>query len=113
MFTPPRATARKVTHEELQRAIELLGLPRSLLEAPPGAAGDVKRAFRVCVGQVHPDKGGSRASAAGRIEALRAARDTLLAWLDTAPQPDCRECRGTGFVRSGFGGVKPCSRCGA
>jgi predicted Zn-ribbon and HTH transcriptional regulator len=113
MFTPPSAAERRVTQSEAERAWDVLSNcgPFKLVQAHArhplrGFAAEVNHAFRLRLREVHPDAGGDAAAA------LRAARDTLLRWLEQAPKADCKECGGSGFV---FGklAVKPCSRCGA
>jgi hypothetical protein len=107
MFTPPSAAEHPVTQQEAEHAAWDLGIL-----ATDASADDVQRAFRARVRDAHPDAGGDAGGAPERIAELRAARDTLLRWLEQAPKAGCRECGGSGYV---FGrlAVKPCSRCGA
>lgn len=108
MFTPSRAPERQVTQDEAERAAKVLAAgPLNRLTAE-----DVRTYFRSAIRMVHPDAGGGDAAAApDRLKELRAARDTLMRWMEGQPDPKCKECRGTGYV---FGrvAVKPCSRCG-
>jgi 2-oxo-4-hydroxy-4-carboxy--5-ureidoimidazoline (OHCU) decarboxylase len=110
MFTPPSAAERPVRQQDAFRAAETLdGALKNLR-----TVDDVQRAFRARLREAHPDAGGDAAVAPKEIAELRAARDTLLRWLEQAPKADCKECGGTGYVwqRSGAMVVKPCSRCG-
>jgi hypothetical protein len=110
MFTPPSAAERPVTQQDAEHAWKLLNRGPWGLKAI-GEADDVQRAFRARLREAHPDAGGDAAVAPKEIAELRAARDTLLRWLEQAPKADCKECGGTGYVWSKLS-VKPCSRCG-
>lgn len=109
MFTPPSAAERPVTQEEAVRAADRLEIPFSgrvnLTEF------EVRDYYRAALKTAHPDAGGDAAAAPERLAGLRAARDTLLRWLEQAPKADCRECGGSGYVMGKLA-VKPCSRCG-
>lgn len=106
MFTAHGAK-RQITQDEAAQAAADLGLLLSSCRTPD----DVKGAFRVQLRAVHPDTGGPVQDSSERIRVLGTARDTLNAWLEGQPKPDCKECRGTGYVWSKMA-VKPCSRCG-
>jgi len=91
------------------KAAELLGNP----EATPEA---VKAAYRRKVMANHPDHGGDGA----QLQALKAARDLLLAAPAESPAPlnqkrndetgtTCSMCNGRGRVGTGFGAT--CSVC--
>jgi aspartate/methionine/tyrosine aminotransferase len=107
MFTPPSAAERPVTQQDAVQAARMLGV-MYLANATPG---QVRNQFRLKLQEAHPDAGGDAAAAPERIAELRAARDTLLRWLEQAPKADCRECGGTGYVWGKLA-LKPCSRCG-
>lgn len=111
MFTPPSAAERPITQDEAERAAKVLQLGRWIFTTPT-TAEDINKTWRARVQEVHPDAGGDAAAAPERLAELRAARDTLLRWLEQAPKADCKECGGTGWVWSKLA-VKPCSRCGA
>jgi len=110
MFTPPSAAARKVTQDEAERAAKVLQLGRWIFTTPV-TSEDIRKVWRVRVQEAHPDAGGDAAAAPDRLKELRAARDTLLTWLEQAPKADCKACGGTGWVRAGLV-TKPCLRCG-
>lgn len=110
MFTPPSATERPVTQQEARRAADELEIPQGMPLSDLTELA-VQTSFRARVREAHPDAGGDAAAAPERLAELRAARDTLLRWLEQAPKADCRECGGTGYVWSKLA-VKPCSRCG-
>lgn len=109
MFTPPSAAERPVTQQDAAQAAKVLQLGPWFFKVP-GVAEDVQRLFRAGVRAAHPDAGGDAAAAPEKLAELRAARDTLLRWLEQAPKADCRECGGTGYVWGKLS-VKPCSRC--
>jgi hypothetical protein len=59
-------------------ALGILDLPRDGASREPGRRS-VQRRFRVLVREAHPDHGGDRGEAAGRLAELREARRILLA----------------------------------
>jgi hypothetical protein len=113
MFTPPSAAERPVTQQDARRAADELEIPQSMALSDLTELA-VQTSFRARVREVHPDAGGDAAAAPERIAELRAARDTLLRWLEGQPKADCKECGGTGYVwrRKGAMVVQPCLRCG-
>jgi hypothetical protein len=106
MFTSPSAAERPVARQEAECAADVLGMRDVPLTGPV-----IRQFYRALLQDAHPDAGGDASKAPERIAELRAARDTLLRWLEGQPKAGCRECGGSGYV---FGklAVKPCSRCG-
>jgi DnaJ-class molecular chaperone len=82
-------------------AAEVLGLPSALCPA-----ADVRQAYARAVMADHPDHGG----AGKRLAILQQARDVLLLATAGDTVPRCKLCRGSGKVRTGFGG-QTCTAC--
>lgn len=104
MFTAPQP--KTITRQEAEREAALLSLQLDGL-----TEGEVHTAYRHAIRLSHPDMGASYEDAAWRLTAAQDARKTLLAWIAQQPRRECARCGGSGSIRSGLLGTKPCPSC--
>lgn len=100
-------TKKQLTVIAAEKAAKVLGIELKGLNA-----FDVATAYRKALRAVHPDVNSVPGqNASERIAQLQGARSVLLEWIDMQPDDDCATCRGTGSVRAGRFGSKPCPKC--
>lgn len=98
---------RSATRAELEAAATTLCLGTDLSALTEEM---VKDAYRERLFAEHPDHAPTL-EAAERIKQIRDARVLLMVFVQERPRDDCTTCRGSGFVRVGVFGTKPCPRC--